>query len=228
MAHHHLRPREMGMDFLSQLSLAENRDAENELSLRAMQRGGKRKISFYPGDVTSIEDCAANVDRQVIPCLAHGGVNYYSPEEERAATTKQVIKDHRTSIARGDPIARRQFNEAAAEEARLRAVHVREAIDRDKMQAGRESEATAAAEKQMIDRQYQELLALQQRANMQYQQQQQGQGQQRQMQVQHREHQQHQHQQFAKQRLYYQQQEQSKSSTRIVAPPGGRSSLVLG
>ena len=220
-----------GLDFLSQLTLAEHRDDQHATEVNRQLQRSRRKLSFHPQLVTSVRPAPEGVDwRRPGPSLANGGGTDYSPEEERAAMTKQIIKEFRTRIGKVDPEARRQFNEAWAAEARLRAAQASEVNRREQQQAGRGgSAAAAAAEKQMVDRHYEELLAMQQRANAKYRlptppppppQQQQD------PQQYLPQHYQQQQQNFMQQRAAM--QRQHHTSTRVVAPPGGMSSVVLG
>ena len=59
------------------------------LKPRGARRQHGRRITFHPEVVTRVEDCAEGVDRKNIPCLAFGGVNPYTPMEEKIVGTRQ-------------------------------------------------------------------------------------------------------------------------------------------
>jgi len=209
---------------------------------RAPRRRQGRRLAFHPQVVTAVADCALHVDRKKIPCLAFGGVNPWSDDEEKFVKTKMTVKQFRSEIGKRDPAARTHFNSAAEAEARFRAfqlteVLAHEACANDSARGApraRGARRTETADP-FAERHYHELLGMQQSANKPY------------LQRWHalqQESAQEEEQQLTpggggsaslpyhspppQSCLSHQQQGDQRFSTRVVEPPGGRSSFVFG
>jgi len=211
------------------------------------RRPARHGIVWHQQLVTRVEDAAAGVDRKVIPCLAFGGVNQFSPEEERFVVAKITVKHHRSELSKRDPVARQHLNAAAADEARLRAAQVTEALssledESLRFGAHRRKEAAAAAaqmQSELAERHYLEHLNMMQRANKlvhQQRQQMQGGPPTQPHPVTHQPPVQSQYaaasSEFARRRQEDQrlatQHHNQRMSTRVAEPPGGRSTFVFG
>lgn len=111
-----------GPDFLSRLALAEVRDTNQVEPPRAGYAKPKvisssRRISFHPKVVTGAVE-APNVERS---CNEHG-VTYYTPREEQEALQRLMVKQHlRECTQRADSDIRTRLNAVAADEAWRRA-----------------------------------------------------------------------------------------------------------
>ena len=111
-----------GPDFLSRLALAEVRDTNQFVPHRPGYSNPKvisssRRISFHPKVVTGAVE-APDVERS---CNANG-VTYYSPREEQEAIQRLMVKQHlRECTARADSDIRTRLNAVAADEAWRRA-----------------------------------------------------------------------------------------------------------
>ena len=126
------------------------------------RRSPHEHLSFHPELVTSTWAAVEGADRTVIPCMAFGGVNPYSEQEDKFFGTKMFIKEFRQRASRQDEGVRRMFNKAAAEEAKLRAKQLQESIDVDETPRG-------SALRSLEEKHYAQHLALMQRANVRYQ-----------------------------------------------------------
>ena len=100
--------------------------------------------------------------------LACGNGEDYTFAEDRFFSTRMTHKQFRSSISKKDSSARRQFNNAAAVEARLRAVQLLQTLATESACAESGSDVHSALDR-LAEDQYEQHLKLMQRTNSHYQ-----------------------------------------------------------
>lgn len=142
-----------GVDFLARLAEAEARDTQRSQPTGFTESSRRRKLTFHPNVVTRVEAACIGADR-AIPTTP---TTPYSQEEEMQTLSRVMTKMHLREASKSGDDTRRHFNAAAADAAWRRA---------DALRAEIEGESSEESEQMIRERQREAARRCQQQAAM--------------------------------------------------------------